>query len=228
MIAELREYKIPASLTVLSFLILAGLAIADIISATILGGYATVLLVLVNLVVLSQNQNLITESRKSRQAEEDRYREQQATELQTLRQSLLAEIQAAENLDKYAESYSVNSSVVSDLFPRTVYEENAGNLGRLSTEERDVVIQYYSKAKLIEASIEAQRRQDYPGDKDAVTDYFDTIRLTLEHLFYRLTLGWAKPAHEKRADQIRAHLESLNEIQNEAVEALETRLGQNS
>lgn len=55
MIEELREYKLPAGVTILSFVVLAGLAIANEIPASILGGYATVLLLLVNLVVLSQN-----------------------------------------------------------------------------------------------------------------------------------------------------------------------------
>lgn len=221
MIEELREYKLPAGLTILSFVVLAGLAIANEIPASILGGYATVLLVLVNLVVLSQNQNLIAESRKARTAEEERYREQEAKQLEALRQSLIAEIGAAEKLDKYAESYSVGSSIVSDLFPRTVYEQNAESLGRLSPEERELVIQYYSKAKLIEASIEAQRRQDYPKDKDAVTNYFATSRLFFDNLVYLVTLGWSKPNHKKRADQIRTNLKSLSEVQTQAIDSLE-------
>lgn len=226
MIRELWEHKWLAATTVLLFTVLVALVLDDTLPAQILGGYATVLLVLVNLVLLSQNQELIKESRRAREQEQERYRDRRAKELDTLRQSLISEIASAENLSKYAGTYSAGSSIVSDLFPRAVYEQNAEKLGRLTSEERDLVIKYYSKAKLIESSIEAQRRQDYPADKDAVTEYFQTIYNILDKLLYWITFGRVKPDYEKRAELIRTNLEALDEHQDQAVEALKSNLEQ--
>lgn len=113
------------------------------------------------------------------------YRIRRQNSRKSLRLALKTEIESEEVLDDWVENYPHGDTLHApkvDAFPSEVYSANAGDLGLLSSDEREAVVAYYSFADVVSQQIQilskkadegTHSREDYDTLHEAADDLRD-------------------------------------------------------
>lgn len=183
--------------------------------ASIVAGLATVGLVIVTIGYVAYTRRLVEVTEQSRR-EERVHREKMAErDINSLRKSILKEIQAMEGLHQLARNYSPGVSVYQELIPSEVYEANSSDIGLLTDDELEAIIEYYTLASIVNDLLAVQRRHDTEYGRD----FF-------ENLFYYLGFQWLFRWRElrRRTEIVAERIGDLAEVQTEAVTQLKLHL----
>ena len=192
--------------------------------ASITVALATILLVSLTSQYAEQTKELVSESKQDRkQRKQTREREKQ-TELDSLRRALYEEINKVEYFDELAEEYSVGHSVLGVHTPTTIYESNAPQIGLLTEEEVDPVVEYYTRLERLPDLLEMQRKMDTTVDMGSVEKGVKISEGLVEQLVHKGSFGRVPPSWENRTETIQERIQSLAEARKNALSALEENM----
>lgn len=193
--------------------------------ASVASSVATVVLVGVTFWYAFETRRLvrITENRHQEERKTDEYR--QIKKRNALRKALAQEIGKKAYLDDLAEQYSLGHSRIETLIPKTVYKANADEIGNLTEEEVDVVVEFYTRADQVENLMKVQREEDTTANQDFLTEFFNMTEMTLDSLLRKLSGGHLDPSRRKaRMENIRQSLKELAANQDRAITVLEENI----
>jgi hypothetical protein len=191
--------------------------------ASIVSGISSLLLIGLTGWYVVETRKMVGETRQARIDDQQARQREKQEKKENLRIALYEEIGKIQYIDDLQENYSIGYSAIDFLVPRTVYEANSDELGRLSAEEVSLVVEFYTRAEEVESMIKTQRERDYPHDKDAVTEYFRIISLILDKVSKALSLGLHTPESQRREEHIRNRITRLAEAQEAALKELRRR-----
>lgn len=157
-----------------------GVPLSEFASAA--SAFATILLAILTAGYVILTKRLVDETRKSRQDEINRARERREQEKLKLRRAINKEIRSGimvlqelgqvADFNRLSDEIDIPDSIERDtldtnsgnltlidqplysLIPRTVYENNSGDLGLLSDVEVELIVEYYSLADVLTALYE--------------------------------------------------------------------------
>lgn len=183
--------------------------------ASVAGGLATVTLVSLTGWYALETRRLVKESEKAREEERKRRDEEHEREKDKLRRSLLNEIQAMENLDELAREYTPNHSLYRQLVPSDVYQSNTRDIGLLTPEEIEAVVEYYTMAEIVNDYLRVQRDRDTSQGRSIFEETYRA--LSLHRLFFR-------KQRKNRTKATAERIAQLAEAQEEAMQRLKANL----
>lgn len=193
--------------------------------ASVASAFATILLVTLTAQYAKQTQQLVDESRKTREYQLKEQKFERDRELDSLRRALYAEINEVKNIDEFAESYDVSKSPIGLPVPSTIYETNAAKVGLLTDNEVECVVEYYSRVEAIQEYMELQERIDTSLDMDAMTEFFKRMNALFERALHTLSLGRVgSRGTQQRSEVISQRLQALSQSQEAALDSLEEQL----
>lgn len=183
--------------------------------ASVVSGVATIGLVLITLWYAIQTRRMATEMERSREDEIRHREEEHQFELKKLRKALLREIQAVEDIDEIAENYDASYSLYTRLVPSTIYENNSKDIGLLTSDEVETIVDYYTIVDLLNDHLSVQRKMDTKID-----------RSVFEQVYYALSFSWLllRGERQKRTQDTRSRINQLVTARNRAVSELKDNL----
>lgn len=187
--------------------------------ASIVSGLATVGLVVVTGFYVVYTRNLVGISEKARREELEHRNEQRERSLDSLRRALLQEIRAMENLHELSRNYEPGFSAFRQLVPSTVYEANAADIGRLTSNEIEAVVDYYTVASMVNDLLALQRDRD------------TKIGMGIfEEVYRAISFNWFfdRNSRKARTESTAERIGDLAEAQSDAIRELEHNLDQAS
>lgn len=192
--------------------------------ATVASALSTVILVVLTGQYAVLTRELVRENQRQAEKRERRWEIDREMKRDSLRKALLGEIQTVQYLDQFAEEYHPERSLSGFIVPTTVYEANADQLGQLTPEEADAVVEFYTRVYQLEDSLRVQRELDTPYEKDAVMRYYKSTQRYLDEILRKVTFGRVTPDHYERTEGIRGMVKELDEARERAVSELESEL----
>jgi hypothetical protein len=120
-----------------------------------------------------------------------------------------------ENLDELANDYTPEYSLYRELVPADVYQSNTRDIGSLTPDEIEAVVEYYTNAKIVNTYLRLQRDRDTSYGRSL---FEEVIRgISLHWLFFR-------KERKQRTEATAERIEELAEAQQEAIEQLRANL----
>lgn len=148
-------------------------------------------------------------------------KEQKKIQLNSLRTALIHEIGAIEN---YSEWETVFSLFDFDI-PKVIYQSNAERIGRLSEQEIELVVDYYTKLEILLSLIEFQRKANLGQEPNWIRTIEKFVEGAIESVKYLLSRGkYGFKPPQARSEHIREEFENLSQLQDEAIGVLESNL----
>lgn len=192
--------------------------------AQFLGGFGTIGLILLTGWYAYQTRRMVNQQWRMHEEEIEHRRERQLKEENALRRALKEEIGKVAYLDEFAEKYSRGHSRLEDIIPKEVYESNGQQLGLLTEQEVDVVVEYYTRARGVENLMRIQKQEDTTAGVNQIMEMFYISEYWIDVTLKVLSLGRYTPKWEEREETIREHLKQLADAQERAVSNLEENL----
>jgi len=192
--------------------------------ATVASALSTLLLVVITGQYAVLTRRLVDENQRESRQRRERWETERTTKRRSLRKALLGEIQTVQYLDQLAEEYHPGRSLSGFIAPTIVYEANADQLGHLTPEEADAVVEFYTRVYQLEDSLRVQRELDTPYKKDAVMRYYKTFQRYLDEILRKGTFGRITPNHQERTERVRRMIKELDEARERAASELESEL----
>ncbi|MFC7047308.1 hypothetical protein ACFQH6_19535 [Halobacteriaceae archaeon GCM10025711] len=166
------------------------------------GALATVGLLRVTFSYVRSTQELVDETRKSREDDRQQRKQEKQEELRSLRIALKAELESMGFFDYW--SIEAGKGVPThDTVSTTVYESNSPNLGTLSQSEIKPVVEFYSLMAIVQDMF--KRHGDISVEMDASLIGTDTQK-------------------KNRVSAIRRHIERLSILRQHALLAIDRQL----
>ncbi|MFC5367228.1 hypothetical protein [Salinirubrum litoreum] len=181
--------------------------------ATFVSGSATVVLVVLTGWYTVETRRMARETEIARQEEKEWRKKKDEMSRDKLRRGLLGEVRRTEGLDSFAEEYSPFMSYAGDIIPRTVYSQNAGEIGKLTEEEISIVVDYYTQVQMIDTAMKMQNQYDISAQRGLK-----------EILFSQSHSLKQRQGAEERADEVRELIYDLIETRDEVISTLENNL----
>jgi len=122
-------------------------------------GIATVILVLLTGFYAYQTKIQAKAAKEARNDRERMRREKRQAKQDTIRKSILHEIESTVDITGVSEDTVEMVVEMDDIVPKRIYENNTENLGLLSEEEINKIVEYYNTAALIEDVSSAQKAE---------------------------------------------------------------------
>lgn len=193
--------------------------------ATVVSAFVTILLVLITAQYAEQTRNLVEESRQTREQNQEFREARHERELRSLRIALREEIGKVQYYNQLAEDYESTRSMLDIDAPDTVYKSNAGDIGLLTEEEVDAVVEYYTRLQQIQATMELQRTVDVPVDMHPLKEWYRRFEVLWNLFLYKITFGrFGSRGPKVREELIRQQFDELTKAQEVALERLEAHL----
>lgn len=217
-----------------------GLSIVAILSAitgkfepagqisSIASALATILLVALTAQYAALTRELVKENQEAReQRKEERQRERER-EIRKLRRSLYQEIGKIGNIEDWSQEYEVGNSLLGFPAPQTVYKTNAGDIGLLTEEEIDYIVEYYSRLDMVQDLLRVQKQVDTVVGMDFLTEMTARMEGLVNRFLHKISFGYLGSIHsQKRKQIIQNQLKQLAKAQDSALSAIEDNLEEN-
>lgn len=193
--------------------------------ASAAAAFATILLVSLTASYAAQTRELVDENRQYRKQEKKEREKDRRRNLDSLRRGLYQEIRQVQYYEKLAEEYNISQSISGFVTPTTVYEMNAGDIGYLTDEEIDNIVEFYTRIEQVEELMEVQETLDTTVGMHPVKVWFRIIDVQGNMLLRKLTFGLVGSQGPKdREELIRKEIEKLHGAQQDALSALSENL----
>lgn len=193
--------------------------------ASVASGVATVLLVGITFWYAFETRRMVQISERRSQRNQLSKQKKEIEDRNVLRRALIQEIGKKDYLNQLAEDYSVGHSRLETLIPTTIYEANADKIGKLTIEEIDVVVEFYTRADQVENLMEVQRQEDTSFDQDFLTELFQVSQNLVNSIVWKLSFGYIDPFKRRyRTQSIRNSINELADNQRRAISKLEENI----
>jgi hypothetical protein len=188
------------------------------------GGLGTIGLIILTGWYAYQTRQMVSQQRQAHKEDLAVRRKRRRREVNGLRRALVEEIGKIGYLEELADNYHSGYSHLNPIVPKTIYRTKGSDLGLLTEDEIDVVVEYYTRAQEVETLMEVQRKEDTTLDTIQLLEIFDLSEKLVERIFQILSLGVYKPEWKRREETIQESLEGLADAQNRALFELNQNL----
>jgi len=193
--------------------------------AALASAFATILLVSLTAQYAMLTQQLVEESEKSRIQRKKELENDREREVRMLRRSLHEEIGKIENLEEYAKEYQVGKSVAKLSAPTTIYQTNSGEIGLLSDDEINYIVEYYTQLEHVNEMLRLQRKMDTTFEMDVFTEHIERGKAFIDYVLRQISFGYfGKRKANDRESYIRHQIEKLADAQNAALSSIEENI----